>query len=131
MTRQQFRSNHSENDQAKATRAPCVAAILEEVLGCKWSVQLLTLIATGLRRPSELRRACEGLSAKVMNERLRKMQRFNLLQKHVYGDRPPLKVEYQLTPFGLRFAALLSEIQELERLYETSSEHNNISKPKP
>jgi len=55
-----------------------VASMVESIVGCKWSVRLLGVIAEGRRRPSGLLRACPGLSAKVMNDRLRKMTRFGI-----------------------------------------------------
>jgi DNA-binding HxlR family transcriptional regulator len=59
-------------------------------------------------------RACPGLSAKVMNERLRKMTHFGIVQRAVFGERPPLEVEYRLTPFGRRFMRILDEVRRLQ-----------------
>jgi DNA-binding HxlR family transcriptional regulator len=54
------------------------------------------------------------LSAKVMNERFRKMTRFGLVQRSVLGDKPPIEVEYSLTDFGRRFMRILDEVQRLQ-----------------
>lgn len=94
--------------------------MLERVLGCKWSVRLLQLCSRGLCRPSEFLRACPGLSAKVMNERLRRMVRFGILQRTVFGEKPPVRVEYQLTPFGLRFMRILEEVSRLQAALDRS-----------
>ncbi|MBI1297294.1 HxlR family transcriptional regulator [bacterium] len=91
-----------------------VASMVESMIGCKWSVRLLQLCAEGYRRPSAFLRACPGLSSKVMNERLRKMIRFGILQRTVFGEKPPVEVEYLLTPFGLRFMGLIDEVQRLQ-----------------
>jgi DNA-binding HxlR family transcriptional regulator len=88
--------------------------MVESVIGCKWSVRLLQLCAEGYRRPSAFLRACPGLSAKVMNERLRKMIRFGILQRTVFGEKPPVEVEYRLTPFGLRFMGLIDAVRRLQ-----------------
>ncbi|MBM4117951.1 MAG: helix-turn-helix transcriptional regulator [Gammaproteobacteria bacterium] len=92
-----------------------VAAMVESIIGCKWSVILLGLLADGCTRPSALLRACPGLSAKVMNERLRKMTRFGIARRTVYGEKPPVEVEYALTPFGRRFMAILLEVRRLQK----------------
>lgn len=55
-----------------------------------------------------------GLSAKVLNERLRKLQRFGILRKLSYPEIPP-RVEYHLTEFGQKFSAVLDSIERLER----------------
>lgn len=96
-----------------------VTSMVESIVGCKWSVRLLQLCADGHRRPSALLRACPGLSAKVMNERLRKMIRFGILERAVCGDKPPLEVEYRLTPFGRRFLRILDEVRRLQEDVDT------------
>src|SRR5687767_7884234 len=91
-----------------------VAAMVESIVGCKWSMSLLGLIARDVVRPSCFLRECPGLSAKVMNERLRKMVRFGLITRTVRGEKPPLEVRYTLTPFGSQFVRVLEEIQRLQ-----------------
>ncbi|HZS34354.1 MAG TPA: winged helix-turn-helix transcriptional regulator [Methylomirabilota bacterium] len=97
---------------------PCaeipVSGMVESIVGCKWSVRLLQLCAEGPRRPSAFRRECPGLSAKVLNERLRKMIRFGILERTVFGDKPPVEVQYRLTPFGSRFVQILAEVRRLQ-----------------
>ena len=91
-----------------------VARQVESVLGCKWSIQLLQLVAQGCSRPSAILRACPGLSAKVMDERWRMMIRFGIVRRTVFGDRPPIQVEYTLTAFGQRFIRILDEVRGLQ-----------------
>jgi hypothetical protein len=50
-----------------------------------------------------------------MNERWRKMLRFGIVQRKVSGDKPPLAVEYRLTPFGRRFVRILDEVRRLQK----------------
>ena len=91
-----------------------VAEMVENIVGCKWSVQVLRVIADSCHRPSAIQRACPGLSANVMNERLRKMLRFGIVQRSVHGEKPPLEVEYRLTAFGERFMGVLDEVRRLQ-----------------
>ena len=95
-------------------KAVPVASMVESIVGCKWSVGLLRLLAEGCCRPSAILRASTGLSAKVMNERLRKMLRFGIVSRTVFGDKPPVEVEYVLTPFGRRFMAIIEEVRRLQ-----------------
>jgi DNA-binding HxlR family transcriptional regulator len=95
--------------------------MVESIVGCKWSVRLLQLCAEGHARPSALLRACPGLSAKVMHERLRKLIRFGIVRRAVFGDRPPLKVEYHLTPFGHRFMKILDEVRRLQEVVDQAA----------
>jgi DNA-binding HxlR family transcriptional regulator len=98
-----------------AARAVSVAAMVESIVGCKWSLRLLALLARGPQRPSAMQRACAGLSAKVMNERLAKFRRFGLATRRVRGDKPPVEVDYALTPLGTRFLGVLGAIDALQR----------------
>jgi len=88
--------------------------MVESIIGCKWSLRLIELIAEGPARPSALLRSCPGLSAKVMSERLRKMLRFDIIDRTVLGEKPPIEVEYRLTPFGSRFVTILDEVRRLQ-----------------
>ena len=91
-----------------------VSAMVESIVGCKWSMRILQLCAEGLTRPSAFLRACPGLSAKVMNERWRKMLRYGIVERTVIGDKPPVEVEYRLTEFGRRFLGILDEVRKLQ-----------------
>lgn len=110
-------------NESTDVRPPCrtgegnaipVASMVESIIGCKWSVRLLQLCAEGYTRPSAFLRAYPGLSAKVMNERLRKMIRFGIVQRTVLGEKPPVEVEYRLTPFGLRFMRIIEAVRQLQ-----------------
>ena len=107
-----------------------VASMVESIVGCKWSLRLLWLCADGCSRPSALLRACPGLSAKVMNERLRKVARFGIMQRTVFGEKPPVQVEYVLTPFGHRFMGVLEEVRRLQEAVdnETIPENSKLQK---
>jgi DNA-binding HxlR family transcriptional regulator len=93
---------------------PATARMLEDIVGCKWSLCVLDLIGKGVVRPGEMQRHYHGLTAKVLNERLRKMVRFGIVERRAWPEVPP-RVEYHLTPFGHRFGRLLDEIRALER----------------
>jgi DNA-binding HxlR family transcriptional regulator len=95
-----------------------VASMVESIVGCKWSVRLLQLCAEGQSRPSALLRACPGLSAKVMNERMRKLVRFGIVERTVQGEKPPVEVNYHLTAFGTRFSRVLDEVRKLQESVE-------------
>jgi DNA-binding HxlR family transcriptional regulator len=112
---------------AKSSGIP-VASMVEQIVGCKWSLHVLGYIADGFHRPSALLRNCRGLSAKIMNERLRKMIRFGIVQRKVLGEKPPIEVEYRLTPFGHRFMRIIEEVRRLQdTLDKVTSLEINVS----
>lgn len=107
--------------QSEDGRSIPVSSMVESIVGCKWSVRLLQLCAEGHTRPGAFLRACPGLSAKVMNERWRKMLRFGIVRRTVIGEKPPLEVEYRLTPFGRRFLGILEEVRRLQDALESGA----------
>lgn len=94
--------------------SPSVSRIVEDVVGCKWTLAVLGAVRGGVCRPGALEQAIDGVSKKVLNERLNKLVRFGILEKQAYAELPP-RVEYRFTPFGARFCAVLDEIESLQR----------------
>jgi len=90
------------------------AHMVEDIIGCKWSLTVLGLVAGGVHRPGAMQRRVPGLTAKVLNERLRKLLRFGIIERQVFAEVPP-RVEYRLTPFGRRFDGVLREIALLDQ----------------
>lgn len=98
----------------EARDVPDVAACVEAVFGCKWSIRILTLIRRGVCRPGEIERSLAGLTTKVQHHYLRRMVSLGMLQREVFPEVPP-RVEYRLTPFGERFVPLLEQIEQLQQ----------------
>lgn len=94
--------------------SPSVAEMVESLVGCKWSLRVLALVRAGVNRPGAMEHAVEGLTAKVLNERLRKLTTYGILDKTVFPESPP-RVEYHLTGFGQQFSALLDQVEQLEQ----------------
>ena len=91
-----------------------VTEILEKCIGCKWTMHVLAQIRAGVHRPGQLERSAEGLTTKVLNERLAKLTRLQIVQRHSFPEVPP-RVEYRLTEFGERFMKIFDQIEELQK----------------
>ena len=70
-----------------------------EILGCKWTIKIIQKISEGLSRPSEIERSLPGLTAKILNQRLKKLERKDILGKKSYPGYP-LHVEYSFDSLG-------------------------------
>jgi DNA-binding HxlR family transcriptional regulator len=90
-----------------------VKFMVEDVVGCKWSLTILDMLEQGINRPGMMTRDQEGLSTKVLNERLKKLVRYKVIEKHEYNEIPP-RVEYAFTDFGKKFLKIIKSIRELE-----------------
>ena len=100
--------------------SPNVHQMVESIIGCKWSLTVLSLVRKGVLRPGEMEHAIDGLSGKVLNERLVKLVRFGILDKTSFPEVPP-RVEYQLTPFGRHFITLIDQVDELQQTLERTT----------
>jgi DNA-binding HxlR family transcriptional regulator len=87
--------------------------MVETIYGCKWSLTVYQLLASGINRPGEMVRSIEGLTTKVLNECLRKNVEFGIIERIAYNEIPP-RVEYVVTPFGTKFIRILDEIEKLQ-----------------
>ena len=90
-----------------------VDRLLEDVIGCRWTISVLRAVAQGVRRPGALERHIEGISAKVLNDRLRHFTRAGLFERVQFPEIPP-RVEYHLSDFGKKFLRLLKEAEKLQ-----------------
>jgi DNA-binding HxlR family transcriptional regulator len=100
--------------EAKTTTRPAVAKVVHDIIRCKWTLEVLAQIRAGVNRPGQLVRTTRGLTAKVLNERLRRLVRNGVLEKVSYPEKPP-RVEYFLTPFGRRLNVVLDAIDAVEQ----------------
>ena len=77
-----------------------------DLLSSKWKVDLLYLLARGVRRYSRLYDNLRGASKKMLTDSLRSLERDGLVERQVYAE-VPVRVEYSLTTLGWSATELL------------------------
>ena len=82
-----------------------------ELLSAKWKVDLLYLLARGVRRYSRLYDHLMGASKKMLTDSLRGLERDGLVRRTVYAE-VPARVEYSLTPLGWSATELLMALAD-------------------
>jgi DNA-binding HxlR family transcriptional regulator len=102
-----------KNFAEKVVERGDVAATVEAVFGCKWSLRILGLIRKGVNRPGAIERALVGLTPKVQAHYFRRMVELGILERVVFAEVPP-RVEYRLTGFGEKFVGVLDQIERLQ-----------------
>jgi DNA-binding HxlR family transcriptional regulator len=98
-----------------------------ELFAAKWKVDLLYLLAAGVRRHSRLHDHLL-VSKKVLSDALRALERDGLVDRKVFAERP-VRVEYSLTPLGRSLTAPLFALYEwaeghLEAVIAARAEHD-------
>ena len=91
-----------------------VDILLEDVLGCRWTISVLRAVGGGVNRPGALERHIEGISAKVLSDRLKQFHRAGIFERMQFPEIPP-RVEYHMTDFGKKFLKLLREVEKLQQ----------------
>ncbi|NEE04311.1 winged helix-turn-helix transcriptional regulator [Phytoactinopolyspora halotolerans] len=82
-----------------------IVEVLDHVAG-KWSIGVIVAAADGPIRFTELERAVNGISRRMLTLTLRKLERDGLLVRTVYPTVPP-RVEYSLTDMARELHASL------------------------
>ncbi len=79
------------------------------LVGDKWSILIVVILANGTRRFSELQKSIDGISQRMLTRTLRELEWMGLLMRRVEPTVPP-SVYYTLTPLG---ETLLKPVQSL------------------
>lgn len=75
-----------------------VTPVLNRV-GDKWSMQVVMNLSDGQKRFTELKRALDGVSQRMLTLTLRGLERDGLINRYVTPSIPP-RVDYELTELG-------------------------------
>ncbi|TQL70706.1 HxlR family transcriptional regulator [Nocardioides albertanoniae] len=102
---------------ARTTSGPCQAwpeesGFIREVLdriGDKWTVLVISTLAGGPMRYSDLQASIPGISQRMLTVTLKALERDGLLLRTAYPEIPP-RVEYELTDLG---RSLLTSVKAL------------------
>ncbi len=77
----------------------CPSKLTPFRIGDKWAGLVVLCLEDGPRRFTELRVPLRGVTAKVLTETLRGLERDGMITRTAYDEAPP-RVEYELTPLG-------------------------------
>jgi len=102
------------NDQIKHNHKvyPCTVSLTMDLIGGKWKAVILYHLINGPRRYNELRREIPSVTEMTLSLQLKQLEKDGLLNRSVYGEKPPVKVIYTLTPMGQTLIPLLRAITD-------------------
>jgi DNA-binding HxlR family transcriptional regulator len=90
--------------------AACPARQLLDRISDKWVTLIITALADGPQRYSDLSRRIAGVSQKMLTQTLRSLERDGLLSRSVTPS-VPVRVDYELTPLGQTLLPLIASIK--------------------
>ncbi|MCT7353348.1 helix-turn-helix transcriptional regulator [Streptomyces sp. 15-116A] len=89
----------------------CPTNQLLDRISDKWVALVVSALAAGPMRYSELGRKIAGVSPKMLTQTLRTLERDGLLSRTVTPS-VPVRVDYTLTPLGQSLALLLTAVKD-------------------
>ena len=81
-----------------------------DILGKKWNCMIIRSMLSTPRRFSDISNYIEGLSDRLLSQRLRELEESGIVERRVYDSKPVL-VEYTLTEKGAAFRQVVEAIQ--------------------
>nr|WP_321223385.1 helix-turn-helix domain-containing protein [uncultured Psychroserpens sp.] len=88
----------------------CSTSVAMELIGGKWKSVILIYLLNGKKRYNELYKLISTITERTLSLQLKQLEKDGLITRKVYTKKPPLKVEYQLTPFGETLRPVLLSI---------------------
>jgi len=92
----------------------CPIYTAAKILGKRWTLNILQeLFATGgSKRFNEIRRALDWIAPKVLSQRLKELQKFDVIKRTVHTETSPVGVSYSLTERGWGLEPVLMSLKK-------------------
>ncbi|MCX5368803.1 helix-turn-helix transcriptional regulator [Streptomyces sp. NBC_00015] len=94
----------------------CPTNQLLDRLSDKWVSLVVSALAPGPQRYSDLARRIAGVSPKMLTQTLRALERDGILSRTVTPS-VPVRVDYELTPLGSNLALLLTAVKDWAEIH--------------
>lgn len=82
-----------------------------EILGKRWTGLIIRTLLSGQKRFSDISEAIPNLSARMLTERFRELEKEGIVIRKVYPE-VPVRIEYELTEKGAELQNAMDEIQK-------------------
>lgn len=89
---------------------PCTVSLAMDLVGGKWKAVILYHLKEGEKRYSALRKEMPDITEMTLSLQLKQLEKDGLISRNVFGEKPPIKVTYQLTDFGQTFRPVLEAL---------------------
>jgi DNA-binding HxlR family transcriptional regulator len=89
---------------------PCTVSLAMDLVGGKWKAVILYHLKDTEKRFSELRKEIPLVTEMTLSLQLKQLEKDGLVTRNVYGEKPPIKVIYEMTDFGKTFIPALEAI---------------------
>jgi DNA-binding HxlR family transcriptional regulator len=77
-----------------------------KIIGKKWTVLIIREMLRGVTQFNRFLENIEGITPKVLSERLRELQKLGIIRRRIVSEYP-IRVEYEITDLGREFEPVL------------------------
>jgi DNA-binding HxlR family transcriptional regulator len=77
-----------------------------KIIGKKWTVLIVREMLRGTKQFNRFLENIEGITPKVLTERLRELQKLGIVKRRIVSEYP-VRVEYEMTDLGKEFEPVL------------------------
>lgn len=99
-------------DTPSCMKMQCPIQFTLDLIGNKWSILVLRELFISDRRTHEFLEALPGISTKTLMIRLRELEEFGLVERHVFAEIPP-RVEYSITAKGRQLQPVMAALHQV------------------
>lgn len=89
----------------------CPLAGVQKIVHGKWTMVIIYFLSQQTLRFSELKRKLPNVTEANLTKELRTLEQYGLVHREVYREVPP-RVEYSLTPIGIKFIPVLNALEQ-------------------
>ena len=82
------------------------------LLARRWTGLILTSLMNAPSRFSEIGEAVDGISDRMLSQRLVELENTGLIERHVDASKRPVLVEYAITPMAKELTPVFGALQE-------------------
>ena len=82
-----------------------------ELLGKRWTGLIIRTLMSGQKRFSDIAEAIPNMSARMLTERFKELEKEGIITRKVYPE-IPVRIEYELSEKGKELEAVMDEIQK-------------------
>ena len=82
-----------------------------ELLGKRWTGLIIRTLLSGQKRFTDIAEAIPNMSARMLTERFKELEREGIVVRKVYPE-VPVRIEYELTQKGAELQSAMDEIQK-------------------
>jgi DNA-binding HxlR family transcriptional regulator len=112
-----------------ANLGDCRAREILSRVGDKWSLYVIARLGEGTKRFTELKRAIDGISQRMLTVTLRELERDGIVTRTMYPVMPP-RVDYALTELGRSLLdAVISLViwseNHIDQIYAARAAHDD------